>query len=81
MKCGGVKPNEYKELQTNTCNWTCQSCMQSLFSFHNISNLDESTVSNLSTTMNRSSSTDDVYNLENERAKETKDFMLCHPVA
>ena len=33
----------------------------------------------LSATMSRSSSsTDDLYNLENERAKESKDFMLCH---
>ncbi len=28
--------------------------------------------------MSRCSSTDDLYNLENKRAQETKDFMLCH---
>ena len=78
MKCGGVKPNEYKQLQTNICNWTCESCIQTIFPFHNISNIDESNVSHLSAAMSRSSSTDDLYNLENERAKESKDFMLCH---
>ena len=78
MKCGGVKPNEYKQLQTNICNWTCESCIQTIFPFHNISNIDESNVSHLSEAMSRSSVTDDLYNLENERAKESKDFMLCH---
>ena len=61
MKCGGVKPNEYKQLQANICNWTCELCIQTIFPFHNISNVHESAVSHLSETMIRSSSTDDLY--------------------